>query len=183
MDHVSIPLDRDHIVARSLIVDAVVAAAGLVAPAEVARPHVTVVGYTDLGPAAARLALEPVVAATAPFVLHSHGFGFFTGDGPNSLNLHVPVVRAPALDALHQAACVALEEAGAELAGWTTPQWWTPHITLLDRGLDPSSFASSAAWLAGRRHPSWRIPVDRLLLTGGWPDRGDPGEELLLGSA
>jgi 2'-5' RNA ligase len=181
MHHVVVPLDHDHVAARALLLDGLVAAAGLTSPSEAVDPHVTVVAFTDLDAGAAGDVLAEVARACEPFVMHSHGYGFFTDQDPIGLNLHVPVVRDPALSALHAAACVALEAAGATLAGWTTPPWWTPHITLVDRGLQPDSLAAGVAWLATRHHPSWRIPVERLRVVGGWSTREVPGRELALG--
>jgi 2'-5' RNA ligase len=182
MDHVVIPLDRDHVAARALLLDGLLTAIGMEAAPEAVDPHVTVVAYEGLDGAAAVDALAPVAAAAEPFTMHSHGYGFFTDEDPLGLNLHVPVVREPALETLHQDVAAALAAAGATIAGWTTPTWWTPHITLLDRGLRPDSLAAGAAWLAGRHHPSWRIPVDRLLAVGGWRSRGAPGATLPLGA-
>ena len=181
MDHVVIPLDRDHVAARALLLDGLSAAIGMEAVPEQVGPHVTLVAYDGLDAGAAVAALSDVAAASEPFTMHSHGYGFFTDDDPIGLNLHVPVVREPALEALHQAVSVALAGAGATIAGWTTPTWWTPHITLVDRGLQPDSLGAGAAWLAGRHHPSWRIPVDRLVVVGGWRTRDEPGATLRLG--
>jgi len=85
-------------------------------------------------------------------------------------------VRAAALDALHGRVCAALHRAGAQVAGWSEPNIWYPHITLVDRGLDPAHLGAGVAWLARRHHPSWHIPVDRLQVTGSRPapDRDRP---------
>jgi 2'-5' RNA ligase len=182
MDHVVIPLDRDHVAARALLLEGLMTAIGMEAVPEAVDPHVTLVAHDGIEGEVAVGALSAVAATVEPFTMHSHGYGFFTDEDPIGLNLHVPVVREPALEGLHQAVCVALTAAGATIAGWTTPTWWTPHITLLDRGLRPESLAAGAAWLAGRHHPSWRIPVDRLLAVGGWRSRDAPGATLLLGS-
>ncbi|MDP1804666.1 MAG: 2'-5' RNA ligase family protein, partial [Acidimicrobiales bacterium] len=117
--------------------------------------------------------------AIEPFVIHAHGYGFFTGDNPANLTLHVPVVRAEALDSLHGRLWAQLVDAGAEVAPWSAPDLWTPHLTVLDRALDPPALGAAATWLARRHHPSWSILVDRVVLTGGWPDR--TGRVLPLG--
>jgi 2'-5' RNA ligase len=183
MDHVVIPLDRDHVAARALLLEGLATAIGMESVPEQVDPHVTVVAYEGLDAESAVAALAGVAAGTEPFTMHSHGYGFFTDDDPIGLNLHVPVVREPALEALHQAVSVELAAAGADIAGWTTPWWWSPHITLVDRGLRPDSLAAGAEWLAGRHHPSWRIPVDHLLVVGGWRSRDTPGARLRLGRA
>ena len=177
MDHVVIPLDGDHVGALGALSRGLAAATGVPASART-RPHVTVVAYTGLSRPAARDALEPAVGVVSPFVLHAHGFGFFSGDDASDLSLHVQVVRTEVLDGLHEAVATALEKAGAEVAGWSRAEQWSPHITLLDRDLHPDTLGAGAAWLAQRHHPSWRVRVDRLLVTGGWRERG--GEEMTV---
>lgn len=170
MDHIVIPIGPDH---RKAI-DALVAGAGAAAGLECLtgpEPHVSLFAYEGLSRAAAEAAIAATLRATAPFVVHAHGYGFFTGDHPANLTLHVPVVRAGALERLHADLGAKLEEAGAEVAPWSAPDLWTPHLTLLDRALDPVALGAAAAWLARRHHPSWSIFVDRVVLTGGWPDR------------
>lgn len=167
MDHVVIPLDEDHVRAAAHLVEGIAAAAGLGTAPDRTRPHVTLLAYTGGDPAEVLTAVQAVAAATEPFVLRAHGYGFFSGGGPADLSLHVPVVRAPALDALHRDLCSELGRAGAEVAGWCTPALWTPHVTLVDRGLDAAGLGEGAAWLARRHHPSWHVRVERLGLTGG----------------
>jgi 2'-5' RNA ligase len=170
VDHVVIPLDRDHGAVLAVLADDLARAAGLPAPAEDRHAHVTVVSYAGLGRSAALEAARAVAADSAPLVVHAHGYGFFTGDDPTGLSLHVPVVRTALLDALHQRVCAALHRAGAQVAGWSEPDIWSPHITLVDRGLDPARLGAGAAWLARRHHPSWNIPVDRLQVIGRPPE-------------
>lgn len=144
------------------------------------RGHVTLLAYEGLSRNGARRGIEAVVSTTVPFSLHAHGYGFFTGDDPPDLSLHVPVVRTAVVDTFHARLWVALTRAGAEVAKWCTPDLWSPHITLLDRALDPSRLGAAAGWLARRHHPSWSIAVDRVAVTGGWPEHDRTGDELFL---
>lgn len=181
MDHLVIPLDRDHTEALAELVRGVTTGVGDLT-FDLPEPHITLVAHSGLEADAARDAIAPVVAATRPFTVHAHGYGFFTGSEPSALSLHVPVARAPALDKLHRRLSAALRRAGAEVAAWSGPVMWSPHITLLDRCLDPERLGRAAAWLAGRHHPSWQISVDRVALVGGWPDRDQPGEVVRFGA-
>lgn len=182
MDHVVIPLRGDHLRSARALAAAAAGAAGVERPPDQPAAHITLVAYQGIGRDPARRAVGAVSGATAPFVLHAHGYGFFTGDSPTDLCLHVPVVRAGALDALHAALCGAIERAGGTIATWSAPDRWSPHITLLDRVLDPARLGAAAASLAGRHHPSWTVTVDRLMLTGAWRDHDRPGDMVRLGS-
>jgi 2'-5' RNA ligase len=171
VDHIVIPIGQDHRKAIHALRTAAGAAAGVECANGERDPHVSLIAYEGLSRAVAEAAIEMSLRATEPFVIHAHGYGFFTGDHPANLTLHVPVVRAEALNSLHARLHVQLREAGADIAPWSAPDLWTPHLTLLDRALDPPALGAAAAWLARRHHPSWSIPVDRVVLTGGWPDR------------
>lgn len=175
-----IPLGRDHLQAVELLAAGAAAAAGVARVPGQSGGHVTVLAYQGLDRGAARRALEAAVGNTAPFAVHAHGYGFFTGDDPPDLSLHVPVVRTPVLEAFHDRVWRALARAGADVAKWCRPELWSPHITLLDRALDPSRLGAAAGWLARRHHPSWSISVDRVALIGGWPDHDRPADVLLL---
>lgn len=175
MDHVVLPLDRDHQRAVARVVDRLAPATGLPPPPGT-RAHVTLVAHRGLDRAAVWAALEPVAEQTRPFTVHAHGYGLFTGPDPADLSLHVPVVRTEALDHLHEQVVAALQRAGAEVAGWSEAARWTPHVTLLAHDLTPAMLSDAVGLLIGRRHPSWQIPLDRLEVTGGWPDRADTGD-------
>jgi hypothetical protein len=180
VDHIVIPLGPDHLRAMESIAAGAAAAAGLTYTPGASGGHVTLLAYDGLARPEARGATAAVVATTAPFSLHAHGYGFFTGDDPPDLSLHVPVVRAAALDTFHARLWVALFRAGAEVARWCTPDLWSPHVTLLDRALDPEGLGAAAGWLARRHQPSWSIPVDRVALTGGRPEHDRADEVVLL---
>jgi 2'-5' RNA ligase len=160
VDHVIAPLDRDHArVVTELAVDLAAALAIDREAAVPAHPHITLASYTDLTVDDATVALAPAVVATAPFVVRAHGYGIFTGGDDVDLSLHVMVVRTPALDRLHHAVCAALAGAGAEVCGTSDPAVWTPHVTLLDRGLTPHLLGRAVEVLAGRPHRTWSITV------------------------
>lgn len=181
MDHLVLPLDLPHVQAFEELVAGVAAAAGVPPAARPSRPHITLIAYDGLDRALVPSVVAPVVEATLPFTIHAHGYGCFTGPEPSDLSLHVPVVRSDPLNALHGGLCAALREASAEIAGWSTPDMWSPHITLLDRDLDPTRLGRAATWLAERHHPSWRILVDRIAASGGWPERHQPDLTIRLG--
>lgn len=181
MDHLVLPLDVSHVHVVDELIAGVAAAAGLTPPPEASDPHLTLIAHRGLDSASVASAIAAVAAATAPFTIHAHGYGFFTGPEPSDLSLHVPVVRSAPLEALHGGLCAAVRDAGADIAGWSAPEVWSPHITLLDRQLDPARLGAAAAWLAQRRHPSWRISIDRVAVTGGWAQRHRPALVLPLG--
>jgi 2'-5' RNA ligase len=180
VDHLVVPLDRTHADARAQLVETLREEVGVSVPSGL-EPHITLVAHTGLTRPAAVAALDPVVSTTEPFTVHAHGYGVFSGATDSGLSLHVIVVRSGPLDDLHRRACEALAAAGADVAGWSTPDCWTPHLTLLDRTLEPESLGAAVTWLARRPHPSWEIPVDRLALAGPWRERNRPNDVLLLG--
>jgi 2'-5' RNA ligase len=180
VDHLVIPLDASHAGAVGRLAAEVASAAGLGPAWRPSAPHITVVAHVGLEAAPVVEAVAPVIAAGEPFSVHAHGYGVFAGGEPSGLSLHVPVVRSGELDDLHRRLHDALRAAGAEIAGWCTPETWSPHITLADRELEPATLGAAVARLVRRPHPSWRIPVDRVALTGGWADRHRVGRVLRL---
>jgi len=171
MDHVVIPIGRDHTHTIDLLVAGAAAAAGIDLPPAGSSPHVTLVAYSGLSRTVALREIRALVMTLQPFALHAHGYGFFAGDDPTDLSLHVQVVRTRLLDALHAGVCDRLARVGADIAPWSAPDVWSPHITLIDRALDPVRLGAAVAWLSRRHHPSWTISVDRAIVTGGWRDR------------
>jgi len=180
MDHVVIPLDDDHERAAASIVAAMSAAVGLMIHPALRRAHITVVAYDGISRVTAYRAVKAAVADISGFVVRAHGYGFFCGPDGHDLSLHIPVVRGPALGALHNAIHGALVSAGAEVAGWTDPFCWSPHVTLVEAGLDPYSLGAGSGWLAQRHHPSWRIPVNRLLIEAAGPHSEQPASIIEL---
>jgi 2'-5' RNA ligase len=177
VDHVVAPLDRDHIEAVEALVAEAADAMGIPNP-ERSQPHVTVVAFRGVTRPVALAALTAAVADLSPFVLRAHGFGIFARNGHSGLSLHVPVVRNEELDALHERVHRALVAEGAEVAGWSQRELWSPHITVLDRDLDAAQVGAGIERLASRHHPSWHVPVDGLQLRGSWHDRDQPSDEV-----
>lgn len=177
VDHVVAPLDRDHIEAVEALVVEAADAMGISSP-ERSQPHVTVVAFRGVARPAALAAVRAAVVDLSPFVLRAHGFGVFARNGHSGLSLHVPVVRNGELDALHERVHTALLAVGAEVAGWSQRELWSPHITVLDRDLDASQVGAGIERLASHHHPSWHVPVDRLQLRGSWVDRDQPSDEV-----
>ena len=159
MDHVVIPLDEDH--ARALA--RVRRRAGA---ATTGRGHITIASFTGLDQDVALAAVRRAVAQITPFFARAHGYGFFVGE-PGDANLHVPVVRDEVLGDLHASVAGGLRGSGAALAGWMADDLWSPHITVVEGGLDGDALAAAVAGLARRHHPSWRLPVRCVLLVGG----------------
>jgi 2'-5' RNA ligase len=167
MDHVVAPLDADHSrVVAALSIDLATALGIPLEEAVPGTPHITIASYAALELEDAAAALAPGLAAFAPFTVRAHGYGVFTGDSDTDLSLHVMVVRSRALDVLHCGVHAALREAGARLAGTTQPSVWTPHITLLDRGLTPRLVGHAVEVLARRPHRTWSIALEALALAG-----------------
>jgi hypothetical protein len=184
MDHVIAPLDADHARAVTLLGDDLAAALAVAPEALVSRsPHITVASYTGLEPARVAEALEPVTTATPPFAVRAHGYGVFTGDADTDLSLHVIVVRTRALDELHRRVHWALDGAGANLAGTTHPSVWSPHVTLLDRGLTPRLLGHAIEVLAQRPHRTWSIGVTSLRIASHHRDLRVLPAPLILGPA
>lgn len=184
MDHVIAPLDADHARVVTLLADDLAAALAVVPEAVVSRsPHITVASYTGLAPARAAAALEPVTTATRPFTVRAHGYGVFTGDADTDLSLYVIVVRTRALDELHRRVHAALDGAGACLAGTTHPSVWSPHVTVLDRGLTPSLLGRAIEVLAQRPHRTWSIGVTSLRIASRHRDQRRLPAPLTLGPA
>jgi 2'-5' RNA ligase len=164
VDHVIAPLDADHAAVVARLSAELAAALAVVPDAAPRRPHITLSSYTALGPAAAVAAVAPVLARVEPLVVRAHGYGVFAGDNDNDLSLHVMVVRDRSLDELHRAVEAALCGAGARVAGSTRASVWSPHVTLLDRGLTPRSLGQAVALLAGRAHRTWTIRLESLVV-------------------
>jgi 2'-5' RNA ligase len=166
VEHVIAPLDHDHAHAVAQLAHDLAAELGLDCDEAVPRrPHVTVVSYEGIEPTRAAPVVAREVAALAPFTVRAHGYGVFAGDCDTDLSLHVMVVRSADLDRLHGRVHRALGEAGARVAGTTAPSAWTPHITLLDRGLTPRLLGDAVEILTRRPHRSWTIPVVGVTIT------------------
>lgn len=180
MQHVILPLDRDHDVAvRTLAAEVaeVVNTPDHLAPD---LPHVTLLAFTGLDVATVQAVVRAAVSDTPPFTIRAHGYGLWSRSAPFGPSLHVPVVRDNTIDALHRGLHQNLAQAGAEIAGWTVPELWSPHITVIAPVLDPHEIGLAVAHLLKRDHPSWHIPVDKLEIVGGRTDRAQRGEVVCL---
>jgi len=131
-----------------------------------------VLSFAGLDHGAAADLITPIAAATTPFTVHAHGYGLFTGTGPRDLSIYVPVARSATLDDLHHRLHEALASAGADIEGAGSPMTWLPHVTVVDDVGEPCTLARAVGWIAGRTHPSWRIPLDHLVLAGARRDGG-----------
>jgi 2'-5' RNA ligase len=184
MDHVVAPLDPDHARVVAGLATGLAAELGIDPGATTPRrPHVTVASYSGLAPTATVDALRPAVAPIAPFSVRAHGYGVFAGDCDTDLSLHVMVVRTGTLDRLHRRVHHALAQAGACVAGTTAPSAWTPHITLLDRGLTPRLLGDAVEMLTRRPHRSWTVPVAAVAVTRRGTGPAPPVGVLPLGGA
>ena len=166
MDHVVTVLDPDHAQVVTEVAEGLAADLGIGAELAVPRrPHITIASYDGVEASVAAAALAPAAGELTPFVVRAHGYGVFAGDADSDLSLHVMVVRTWALDRLHGLVHDALGRIGADVAGTTGPAAWTPHITLLDRGLTPRLLGRSVELLTCRPHRSWSVPIDALTVT------------------
>jgi hypothetical protein len=172
--HVLLPLDGSHEAALRRLAAGAALAAGLGPDLGSAGHHVSLVVVPGATLERVRLAMAEVAHAVEPLSIRAHGYGFFTDGTTPGTSLHVPVVSGPALLELHRRACVVLGAHGMAPAAWTAPERWSPHITLLDHGLDPVALGHAVTWLGGRHHPHWSIPIDRLAVEGR---QGDPAVE------
>jgi 2'-5' RNA ligase len=182
MDHVIAPLGPNHVTAVERMVTDLAASLDLpvrtIAPS---TPHITFASYTDLQPGRAAEALEPVALTTRPFTVRAHGYGVFAGDADTDLSLNVIVVRTRALDELHGRIHGALGSAGARVAGNTCPSVWTPHVTVLDRGLTPRRLGRAIELLAQHPHRTWTIDIASLAVTPRRDGRRFPATLALTG--
>jgi 2'-5' RNA ligase len=178
--HLVALLDRDHDLAVARLVAEVAEAAGFGTPVTPSPPHVTLLAFDGVDPLAAEAALTPLADRTRALRLHAHGYGIWAGDRADGATLHVPVVRSPALEALHRAAEHVLTSIGAAVAGWTSSTHWSPHITLV-ADLEPGAVGRAVAHLVQHHQPSWHVGVDRLRVLDGRGSARSPNLTLRLG--
>lgn len=174
MKHLTVPLDHDHDRAVRALADEIAAVVGVQPSLSPAQPHMTLLAFTGLSGPAVRNAVSAALRPSRVFTMRAHGYGVWAGSGPFGPSLHVPVVRDAELDALHHTLQRAMSQAGAEIARWTLPELWSPHITIIAPVLDPDEMGQAVAHLLERHHPSWHIPVDRVQIMAG---RGQPDED------
>jgi hypothetical protein len=115
--------------------------------------------------------------------VRAHGYGIFTGDADTDLSLYVIVVRSRVLDDVHRRVHASLDGAGACMAGTTDPIVWSPHVTVLDRGLTPRLLGRAIEVLAAHPHRTWSIDVSSLTVSSRHGDPRRVPATLTLGAA
>ncbi|MBC7930209.1 MAG: 2'-5' RNA ligase family protein [Rubrivivax sp.] len=105
--------------------------------------------------------LRELAARTSPFRVRTAGLGVFTVANPI---LYIPVVRSPALSALHREVWdnVRQKVAGA-VAHYYGPEEWQPHITLAQGDIDPDKLADIVRVLS-RRNFHWEFTINNLAI-------------------
>jgi 2'-5' RNA ligase len=104
--------------------------------------------------------LPRVTSRCDTFRVRTAGLGIFSGDHPV---LYLPVVRSPALSALHQKLWHELAEASAGTVEYYHPEWWMPHITLAGGEALKDHLPDIVRVLSARSF-DWEIEVDNLSL-------------------
>lgn len=124
--------------------------------------HVSLTVLLDVpDPAALDRRLAEVAGGHAEVVTAARGFGVFDDDR-DGLVLYLPVVRNPALDALHAAVIDAARDVGAVVEGHHQRDRWIPHVTIWDRTMVPSALVRSLTVAGAHRLPAWTLTLDRL---------------------
>lgn len=178
------PLDPDHEREANRLARLAADAAGIEPPGDPTR-HVTLLAASTTGAVidfdALVDGLNVLARRAAPVPVRAHGFGIFCGDEAETTSLHVPVVRSLELSLLHHRFVDAVRAAGCEVAAWTDPTHWTPHITLLRDGLDAERVGRAVSALSAHHHPSWAFVIDRVLVTGPRGSDGRWARSVLVG--
>ncbi len=104
--------------------------------------------------------LPRVTSRCAAFKVRTAGLGVFSGDHPV---LYIPVVRSPALSALHQKLWHELAEASAGTVEYYHPEQWTPHITLAGGEVLKNRLPDIVRMLSVRSF-DWEMEVNNLSL-------------------
>ena len=104
--------------------------------------------------------LTRVASRCATFRVRTAGLGVFSGNHPV---LYVPVVRSPALTALHQRLWHELAAASAGMVEYYHPERWMPHITLADGDMLKDHLPDIVRMLSARAF-DWEIEVNNLSL-------------------
>jgi 2'-5' RNA ligase len=103
--------------------------------------------------------LRELAARTRPFRVRTAGLGVFTVASPI---LYIPVIRSPALSALHAEVWRGISQTvpGA-VAHYYSPEEWVPHITLAHGDIDPDKLAAIVRVLS-QRNFHWELTVNNL---------------------
>ena len=160
--HLAVLLDGDHVTAVERIWTRLEERFGLSGVRRVPLPHISLYALDSATDEQLHARLEQVAGSTAPFRVHAHGYVLFVGDHPSDLSVGVLVVRSTPLSRLQDLVRQACGAEDGALAGQFAHDVWTPHVTLADRDLAPSTMGQVVEQLAARSHPSWSIPIDNL---------------------
>ena len=100
--------------------------------------------------------LRGLAARTRPFRIRTVGLGVFTVASPI---LYIPIVRTPALSALHREIWDNVRQVtpGA-VAHYYHPEQWAPHVTLAQGDVDQDKLADIVRLLS-RRNFHWEFNV------------------------
>jgi 2'-5' RNA ligase len=126
-----------------------------------------------------RSGLSTIAETYAPFPVSGAGYGVFAGHGLDSPVLHCALTRTPQLSVLHDAVAHIAAECGASIDGLTQPQFWRPHITLADTGLEPAVTGEIVTYLLQRGPKRWTVKVNNVAMVT--PDGSSPCRLLLHG--
>jgi 2'-5' RNA ligase len=105
-----------------------------------------------------RAALEEIAARTPPFTATTTGLGLFSGPRPV---IFIPVVKSPALTALHRALWERLLPICQGGSPYYSPENWVPHISLAYDDVTPGRLGPVMEYLAFETY-NWEMTVDNI---------------------
>lgn len=143
---------------------------GLRGVARTPHPHVSYVVAESAHAAAIAEGLQVIASSSATFSVQATGLGIFPGDEPV---IYLPVVRAPAIDALHAAIEAMHDNGRGDVVARYRRDLWLPHITLARGGVDSEILGAAVDDLA-RTPIDWSIAIDNLTLIDGGDDSVSP---------
>lgn len=122
-------------------------------------PHFSFQVAEQYDDAACENYLRELAARSRPFRVRTAGLGIFTVANPI---LYIPVVRSPALSALHGEIWRGVRQAvPGSVAHYYNPDEWAPHVTLAQGDIDPDKLAEIVRSLS-RRNFHWELTVNNL---------------------
>lgn len=156
---VAAPLDADHVAAVRRL------RTRLGGPRPDDVPHLSlVVLLDDERGVDLRALVAEAAAASEPFTARARGLGIFDDDGGPIL--YVPVVRSPALHALHQRVHAAVVAAGIGVEGHYEPATWLPHVALWRGAVSGAVLHRAVAATLAGPPLGWTLTIDRLATFG-----------------
>ena len=123
-------------------------------------PHFSYRVAESLDAEAVETALRATAQTTAPFKIHAAGLGIFNATHPV---LYIPIVRSPALAALHERLWHEIEGGLEGVARYYHPEMWMPHVTLAHGDVDYEKLLSILRALQHRQF-HWEMTVNNLSL-------------------